>query len=201
MEVMTQHEPQQRPDPYRGPVAEFKGRLCEFPLWKPHPLPTDIPELRAAAPTALIARAARSPREWTERLWEEILDPRRLGCVAVRRVPVWIPGPQVGYVLDFLLPEYSVNVQIDRWEAHFDDDEADNFDFRAQPDHPFNDDRDGDLLDLHGIVVVHLWDLAVANDGVAAACREIRLELGIDRPQPVESGRLLGHDATSGSGP
>jgi len=98
--------------------------------------------------------------------------------VAVRRVPVWIPGPQVGYVLDFLLPEYRVRGQIDRWEAHFDDDEPDNFDFKAQPDHPFNDDRDGDLLDLHGIVVVHLWDPGACPsnrlDSTGCGCGQLR---------------------------
>ncbi len=183
MKVMTSRNL----NPHHDAACNFTGRVWQFPFWQPKPLSIEITELTASAPPELRRRAARQPAEWTERLWEEIRDPGRLGCVAVRRVPVWIPGPRVGYVLDFLLPEYSINVQIDRWEAHFDHDEPDDFNFVAQPDHPFNDDRDSDLLDLHGIVVVHLWDLAVANDGVAAACREIRLELGIDRPDSADT--------------
>lgn len=162
--------------------GEYVGRLWDHPGVRLRPVRRSVAEFWAAAPRPLQKRArwAMTKAQWA--LWQFIRDPARLGTPAVARVPVWIPEHEAGFVLDYLLPESGVNVQLDRWRPEYLDDEFPPLDFEADPDNPWNDERDHLLAECCGIEVVHFWDAHVLDLGPEAICEEIRLELGIGRP-------------------
>jgi hypothetical protein len=152
-------------------AEDWTGRLWDLPLIWLRPLRVPVERLRHSAPDWLRERAeARSSP-----LRRGVLDALRgVGTAVVPQVPVWLPQRGVGYVLDFLFPEYGVNLQLDSWA------EAENGD--KDPDHAWNLVRDEDLRAAHGIETLHYWDVAVA-EMLDHFPEEIRRELGIGRPR------------------
>ena len=146
------------------------------------PFERSISELWRTAPTRLRKRASRPFTPEQRAVWEVFRDHKRLGTEAVPNVPLWIDEHELGYVLDFLLPEYGLNVQIDRWEPSFDEEEPPDVDIDAEPDHPYNEERKFALLECRGIESVHFWDDVVREFGGEEICAEVRKELGFGRP-------------------
>jgi hypothetical protein len=155
--------------PHRNPreeAAEWYGRLHELPFVRLRPLRVPVARLRATAPDWLVERAAARTDPVRRLVWEVLRDPARVGTPAVAQVPAYLPALGRGYVLDFLLPEYGVNVQVDRWGEEGTDD---------------GEDRDFDLREALGIETVRFFDVWVrSNLDLLAA--EVRKELGIGRP-------------------
>jgi len=147
--------------------AEWAGRLHDLPFVRLRPLRVAVARLRGTAPDWLKERAQARTDPLKRRVWDLLRDPKHVGTLAVAQVPVHLPEIGVGYVLDFLLPEYGVNVQIDGW-----DDEED-------PDG--GEDRDRHLRDALGIETVRFWDVWV-RENLDLLADEIRKELGIGRP-------------------
>ena len=152
----------------RDEAAEWIGRLHELPFVRLKPLRVPVERLRCSAPPWLVERAMARMDPLRVRAWEILRDPARVGTLATALVPVHIPEVGRGYVLDFLLPEYGLNVQIDRWE-----DDA--------PGDPWDEHRDSDLRNALGIETIRFWDVWVV-DNLDQLAGEIRKELGIGRP-------------------
>jgi very-short-patch-repair endonuclease len=150
----------------REEAAEWAHRLHELPFVRLHPLRVPVARLRASAPDWLRERAEARTDPLRRRVWDLLRDPAHVGTPAVAQVPVFLTAVRRGYVLDFLLPEYGVNVQVDRW----DDGECDD-----------GEDRDADLRDELGIETVRFWDVWV-RENLDLLAGEIRKELGIGRP-------------------
>jgi hypothetical protein len=162
------------PSPAAGEAEDWTGRLWDLPLVWLRPLRVPVERLRHSAPEWLHERARARSGPLRQRVLELLRDPARVGTAVVAQVPVWLPRRQVGYVLDFLFPEYGVNLQIDSWaevEARTGD-----------PDHAWNLERDEDLRGAHGIETLHYWDVAVA-EVLDRFPEEVRMELGIGRPR------------------
>lgn len=151
----------------REEAAEWIGRLHELPFVRLRPLRVAVARLRYSAPEWLQERALARTDPLRRRAWEAIRDPARLGTPATSQVPVHLPDVGRGYVLDFLFPEFGVNVQIDRWD---DDDDPDA-----------GEERDGHLREAYGIETVRFWDVWV-RENLDLLADEIRKELGIGRP-------------------
>jgi len=162
--------------------SDYVGRLWDHPGVELRPVRRTVAAFWAAAPPALQERARSGMTKAQSAVWEVIRDPARLGTAAVAKVPVWIPEHQVGFVLDYLLPESGVNVQLDPWRPEYLEDELPPLDFEADPDNPWNDERDDLLAECCGIEVVHFWDSFVDELGPEVILEEIRMELGIGRP-------------------
>ncbi len=150
----------------REEAAEWFGRLHELPFVRLRPLRVPVARLRATAPDWLRERAEARQDALRLRVWDLLRDPAHVGTPAVAGVPAYLPGLGRGYVLDFLLPEYGVNVQIDRWE----DEERDD-----------GEERDFDLREAYGIETVRFFDVWVKGN-LDQLAGEIRKELGIGRP-------------------
>lgn len=88
------------------------GRLWDMPLVTLRPLQQSIEDLWAAAPPWLCALARRPQDPVAALLWKHLS--RDFPAEVVPRVPVWVADVEEGYVLDFVLPQYSVGVVIDR---------------------------------------------------------------------------------------
>lgn len=155
----------------REQAAEWIGRLHELPRVQLKPLRVTVGRLRSSAPEWLKERAQARTDPIRQRVWDVLRDPAQVGTPAAAQVPVHIPESGRGYVLDFLLPEYGVNVQIDRWAA----------DEPPDPDDAWNEDRDGDLRGALGIETIRYWDVWV-KQSLDQLAEEIRKELGIGRP-------------------
>jgi len=158
------------------------GRLWDLPLVTLQPLQQSVEELRRAAPRWLRERAARPMSPAQQDVWQIIRHRDQLGTEAVAQVAVWIEDYELGYVLDFVLPEYGVNLQVSEWEPRYEQDELPEFDPAVTPDHPFNEERDDALRECLGIEVVSYWDTQVRELGPESVCDEIRKELGFGRP-------------------
>lgn len=150
----------------REEAAEWFGRLHELPFVRLRPLRVPVARLRATAPDWLRERAEARQDALRLRVWDLLRDPAHVGTPAVAGVPAYLPGLGRGYVLDFLLPEYGVNVQIDRWE----DEERDD-----------GEERDFDLREAYGIETGRFFDVWVKGN-LDQLAGEIRKELGIGRP-------------------
>lgn len=150
----------------REEAADWFGRLHELPFVRLRPLQVPVARLRATAPEWLLERAAARADALRALVWDVLKDPANVGTPAVAQVPVHLPERGRGYVLDFLLPEYAVNVQIDRW----DDEGADD-----------GEDRDVDLREVLGIETVRFFDVWV-RENLDLLAGEVRKELGIGRP-------------------
>ena len=166
----------------RADFEKFGGRLWEDPLASLKPLARPVSWFWDRAPAWLVERARRPFTEIQAGLWEALRDPDRIGTEVLARVPIWIPQYEVGYVLDFLIPEYSVNLQIDEWREEFLADEAPEFDFEAEPDHPENFGRSEDLRQAFGIEPISYYDTTVRDWGVEVTIEEVRRDLGFGRP-------------------
>jgi len=170
--------------------ADYVGRLFDLPSVNLRPFRTPITELWKSAPHSLRQRASRPMRPAQKALWDVLRQPEQLGCPVHFNVPIWFPweevgtepGDEVGYVLDFLIPEYGVNVQVDPWDPVFDSEGWPEFDFDAQPDHPYNEEREPILCECRGIETVRYWDQSVDEVGAEEICVELRRELGIGCP-------------------
>jgi hypothetical protein len=152
----------------RAEAAEWNGRLHELPFVRLRPLRVAIARLRHSAPEWLRERAQARTDPLRQRAWDVLKDPAAVGTPAVAQVPVHLPDHGAGYVLDFLFPEYGVNVQIDAWDGG---DEGD----------PDDEDRDLRLREAHGIETIRFWDVWV-RENLDLLAGEIRKELGIGRP-------------------
>jgi hypothetical protein len=152
----------------RDEAAEWIGRLHDMPFVRLKPLRVPVERLRHSAPPWLAEQAMARMDPLRVRVWELLRDPASVGTLATPLVPVHLPDVGRGYVLDFLLPEYGLNVQIERWE-----DEA--------PGDPWDEHRDGDLRDALGIETLRFWDVWVVEN-LDQLAGEIRKELGIGRP-------------------
>jgi hypothetical protein len=156
-------------------AEDWIGRLWDLPLVWLRPLRVPVERLRRSAPEWLQERAGTRTSPLKQRVWEMLRDPSRLGTPAVAQVPVYLPREDVGYVLDFLFPEYGVNLQINRWSA-------DGRPAAPDPDDALNMQRDEDLRRALGIETIHYWDACV-EEHFEHFAEEIRKELGIGRPQ------------------
>ncbi len=154
----------------RAQAAEWFGRLHELPDVRLRPLRVPVERLRHSAPEWLRDRARARTDPLRQQVWELLRDPARVGTPAAARVPVHLAEVGRGYVLDFLLPEYGVNVQIDRW----DDDAPDADDL-------WSEHRDGDLREALGIETIRFFDVWV-KENLDLLADEIRKELGLGRP-------------------
>jgi hypothetical protein len=163
---MHEAEAGAHPPTPREEAAEWYGRLHELPFVRLRPLQVPVARLRASAPEWLRERAATRTDPLRQRVWDLLRDPAHVGTPAVAQVPVHIPDRGRGYVLDFLLPEYGVNVQVDRWDGEEQDD---------------GEDRDFDLREALGIETVRFFDVWV-RENLDLLALEIRKELGIGRP-------------------
>jgi hypothetical protein len=152
----------------REEAAEWMGRLHDMPFVRLKPLRVPVERLRHSAPPWLAERATARMDPLRVRVWEILRDPARVGTLATPLVPAYLPEVGRGYVLDFLLPEYGLNVQVERWE-----DDA--------PSDPWDEHRDNDLRDALGIETLRFWDVWVAEN-LDQLAGEIRKELGIGRP-------------------
>ena len=162
-------------------AEEYLGRLWILPGVSLRPVDRPIAELWRTAPGWLRRRASRPFTEAQREVWRVVRDPQRLGTEALPNVPFWIEEERVGYVLDFLLPEYGVNVQIDAWHPSYEEEELPAFDPVADPDHPYNEERTA-VLGACGIEELRYWDGFVREFGADEVCAEIRRELGFGRP-------------------
>lgn len=160
------HEAEARRPTPREEAAEWFGRLHELPFVRLRPLRVPVARLRATAPDWLRERAEARRDALRLGVWDLLRDPAHVGTPAVAGVPAYLPELGRGYVLDFLLPEYGVNVQVDRWE----DEESDD-----------GEDRDFDLREALGIETVRFFDVWV-RENLDQLAGEIRKELGIGRP-------------------
>jgi len=170
------------PDDFRN----YLSRLHDLPGVDLRPFEVPLTERWDRAPAALQARAREPLGPVKRALFDAMRVPDALGTEVVARVPIWLPEYEVGYVLDFLFPEYGVNLQIDVYDRRLeesDDFDLDQLDFEAEPDHPYNDARDSDLREAFGIEVLHYWDCGVEEMGPATTIRELRYDLGIGRPK------------------
>lgn len=154
----------------REEAAEWIGRLHELPFVRLRPLRVPVARLRHSAPEWLQDRARARTDPLRGQVWDLLRDTARVGTPAASQVPVHLPEVGRGYVLDFLLPEYGVNVQIDRWN-----------DEQPDPDDAWSENRDGDLRAAYGIETVRFWDVWV-RENLDLVVNEIRKELGIGRP-------------------
>ena len=154
----------------REQAAEWMGRLHELPYVRLRPLRVPVARLRCSAPDWLQDRARARTDPLRQRVWDLLRDPANVGTPAVAQVPAHLPDVKRGYVLDFLLPEYGVNVQIDRWN-----------DEQPDPDDAWDEHRDDDLREALGIETIRFWDVWV-RDNLGQVVDEIRKELGIGRP-------------------
>jgi hypothetical protein len=104
--------PLDRIRPAVRPLARRRARLCESRRAALRPLRQPLDDFWNTAPGWLRVLARLPIARPDRRLWERL----RLGLPTdvVARVPAWIPDAKDGYVLDFLLPEFSVGVVIDR---------------------------------------------------------------------------------------
>jgi hypothetical protein len=152
----------------REEAAEWFGRLHDMPFVRLQPLRVPVERLRHSAPPWLAERAMARMDPLRVRVWELLRDPARVGTLATALVPVHMPEVGRGYVLDFLLPEYGLNVQVERWE-----DDA--------PSDPWDEHRDADLRNALGIETLRFWDVWVVEN-LDQLALEIRKELGIGRP-------------------
>jgi len=152
----------------REEAAEWAGRLHDLPFVRLRPLRIPVARLRGSAPAWLADRAEARTDALKQRVWDVLRDPARVGTPAVAQVPVHLPNG-AGYVLDFLFPEYGVNLQIDRWEDDGTEDPEDS------------EDRDWHLREALGIETIRFWDVWV-KDNLDLLPDEIRKELGIGRP-------------------
>lgn len=162
------------PDDFRN----YLSRLHDLPGVDLRPFEVPLTELWDRAPAALQARAREPLGPVKRALFDAMRVPDALGTEVVARVPIWLPEYEVGYVLDFLFPEYGVNLQIDRWLPE----RPRTVDFSRDPDDPLNLQRDEDLREALGIETIHYWDVAV-EEILDRFPDEIRKELGIGRPQ------------------
>jgi len=158
-------EAERIPPTPREEAAEWFGRLHELPFVRLRPLKVPVARLRASAPDWLRERAEARDVPLRRRVWDVLRDPARVGTPAVAHVPAYLPQLRRGYVLDFLLPEYGVNVQVDRWDGEETDD---------------GEDRDSDLREALGIETVRFFDVWV-RDNLDLLAGELRKELGIGR--------------------
>jgi len=171
----------------------YIGQLHELPGVVLAPIEVPLSEFWDRAPAALQARAREplGPIGWA--LLEGMRTPGVLDTEVIARVPVWVARHGIGFVLDFLFPEYGVNIQVDAWEPRYLDDDVswmDELDFDAEPDHPCHDDRDAYLNEELGIECLHFWDIGIEQMGIPVALQEFRYTLGIGRPMhPGRGGR------------
>ncbi|MGQ0614122.1 MAG: hypothetical protein ACT4PV_10335 [Planctomycetaceae bacterium] len=175
-----------RTPPSPEEASDWLGRLWDLPGVELKPLRKPVSFFHATAPAALKARIA--PLEGAKlAAWRLLQNRARLGTEAVAQVPIFIPEWELGYVCDFLLPEYGVNVQIDPWV----EDEPDDLviDFTREPDHAWNLEREGALRDAFGIEQLGYYDHCVLNDP-DLFLDELRKELGIGRPGWILAGRV-----------
>lgn len=183
-------EPSPSTSPFPPPYPpddprNYLSRLHDLPGVQLRPFDVPLTELWERAPAALQARAREPLGPLKRALFDAMRVPKALGTEVVARVPIWVPEYEVGYVLDFLFPEYGVNLQIDAYDPRIDEDEDfpfEELDFDAEPDHPHNHDRDAILREALGIEVLHYWDCGVEEMGLAVMTRELRYDLGIGRP-------------------
>src|SRR5262245_16637153 len=96
----------------RDEPAEWKGRLHDLPFVRLEPLRVPVEKLRRSAPDWLAERASARMDPLRQRVWGVLRDPAHVGTPAAGFVPVHLPDVGRGHVLDFLLPEYGVNVQV-----------------------------------------------------------------------------------------
>lgn len=152
----------------REEAVEWIGRLHDVPLVHLRPLRVPVERLRRSAPDWLKERATARMDPLRVRVWEILRDPAHVGTLATPLVPVHLPEVGRGYVLDFLLPEYGLNVQVERW-----DDET--------PADAWDEHRDTDLRERLGIETIRFWDVWVERN-LDLLAGELRKELGIGRP-------------------
>ena len=152
-----------------------------MPLVHLRPFETPIPELWAAAPSPLRKRATRPFRPLQGEVWKLLRDRRKFGAAVWPNVPVWVARYEVGYVLDFFLPKFGVNVQIEPWEPCFDNDVPPQIDIDAFPDHPLNFERPTVLQEI-GIETLSYYEDASDPQFARHVFGEIRRELGFGRP-------------------
>ena len=167
-----------RTPPSPQEASDWLGRLWDLPGVELKPLCKPVSFFHASAPGALRSRIL--PLAGAKlATWLLLRDRARLGTEAVAQVPIFIPEWELGYVCDFLLPEYSVNVQIDPYV----EDEPDvlDVDFEEEPDHAWNLDREQALRDAFGIEPLHYYDRCVLENPDRFVA-ELRKELGIGRP-------------------
>jgi len=160
-------------------ASDYLGRLWVLPSVNLKPLEISVVELWNRAPPWLCEKARAPMGPLHAGLWRLLGDPAVFGTEAFSRVPLWVPDEQVGYVLDFLIPEFSVNVQISPWQE---EEEFDEIDFEVDPDNSWNCARDEDLRRIAGIETTGYWDVIVKEIGYVEACREVRKDLGFGRP-------------------
>ena len=89
-----------------------RGRLLESSRALRQPLRQPLDDFWNTAPGWLRVVASLPLDRVERRFWERL----RLGLPTdvVARVPMWIPDVRDGYVMDFLLPDFSVGVVVDR---------------------------------------------------------------------------------------
>ena len=137
-----------------------RGRLCDSPHVTLQPLRHPVDDFWTTAP-GWLSVLARLPLDQLDRRLGERLR-HGLPTDVVARVPLWIPDVRDGYVMDFLLPEFSVGVVIDR-------EGPDRWDWWG-PMHS----------ELRSIEIEALrYRAAVVRDDPAHVVAEIRSELGL----------------------
>jgi len=88
------------------------GRLWDLPLVTLQPLRHPFDDLLTKAPAWLRALARQPLDPAAEQLWERLR--KDFPAEVIPRTPVWVADAEEGYVLDFLLPQFSVGVVIDQ---------------------------------------------------------------------------------------
>jgi hypothetical protein len=139
------------------------GRLWDIPLVTLQPPQRPVGEFWTTAPAWLRDLARQPPDAVAALLWEQLRE--GFPTEVVPRVPVWVPEAEEGYVVDFLLPQVSVGVVIDR----------------ADPEAEWAWKWWGNLqADLQSVGIEPLGFFAdVVREDPAECATEIRYELGI----------------------
>ena len=158
---------------------DYLGRLWAAPSVTLKPLEVPVAALWSRAPPWLCEKARAPMGPLHAALWRFLGDPVHFGTEVLARIPLWVADEQVGYLLDFLIPEFSVNVQIPSWKE---EDASTELDFEIDPDNAWNPARAEDLRRAAGIETTVYWDSAVREIGIEETCREIRKDLGFGRP-------------------
>jgi hypothetical protein len=139
------------------------GRLCDLPLVTLQPLRHPWDDFFAKAPPWLRALARQPFDPVAELLWKHLSN--GLPTEVIPRTPIWVAEAKEGYLLDFLLPQFSVGVVID-WE----DPEGE----------PFWDWWEPMQADLDSVRIEPLsYYAAVVRDDPAGVVTDLRYELGL----------------------
>ena len=112
---MTLLEPN---SPEAKEAARRCGRLWDLPLVTLQPLRYRCDDLLTKAPAWLRALARQPLDPAAELLWQRLR--KDFPTEVIPRMPVWVADAEEGYVLDFLLPQFSVGVVVDREDPDVD---------------------------------------------------------------------------------